>query len=125
MTANGKPLEVTLMVIYSFPLVSIQLFSPSCASVPSKKEFFRCSNFPFKMNQSIPTLGASNPIFMVCSRASTKKERRKEILFYFLSMASTAIIRLVATWCEMHNSKKKRRREEEDGRGESYPIKYL
>lgn len=77
---------------------------PSCASVPSKKEFFRCSNFPFKM-QSIPTLGVSNPIFTVCSWAST---REKELSFYFLSIASAAITRLVISWCEMHNSRRKR-----------------
>jgi len=53
--------------------------------------------------QSIPTLGVSNPIFTVCSWAST---REKELSFYFLSIASAAITRLVISWCEMHNSRR-------------------
>lgn len=53
--------------------------------------------------QSIPTLGVSNPIFTVCSWAST---REKELSFYFLSIASAAITRLVISRCEMHNSRR-------------------
>lgn len=56
--------------------------------------------------QSIPTLGVSNPIFTVCSWASTRK---KELSFYFLSIASAAVTRLVISWCEMHNSRRESR----------------
>jgi len=56
--------------------------------------------------QSIPTLGVTNPIFTVCSWAST---REKELSFYFLSIASAAVTRLVISWCEMHNSRRESR----------------
>lgn len=70
--------------------------------------------------QSIPSLGVSNPIFTVCSWAST---REKELSFYFLSIASAAITRLVISWCEMHNSKRESEGDFRERETERQPTK--